>query len=159
MNKYVSRVTSSARGETFNPLIYPSLICTLVYGLGFTIFSWVDSVNSSSLHRAMTEVNPIIPPIWGSIAIATIVVGFTFLLFNVPPAGRISGLVGFMLWVFAGICWSITEAEFVVFAVAVPNLWFWIWQYLSLSRFKGEQERDAATMEAYDHGEYDVDKN
>lgn len=150
MNKYVSRITSSARGEAFNPLIYPSLICTLMYGLGFTVFSWVDSVNHSSLHTAMVEINPIIPAIWGSIAVVTIIIGFTFLLFNIPPAGRISGLVGFGLWLFASFCWWLTDGQFVVLAVALPNLWFWIWQYMSLSRFKREDKEDADTLDDYE---------
>lgn len=143
MNKYLSRITSSARGETFNPLMYPSLICTLVYGLGFTVFSWWDSVSHSSLYTAMVEINPNIPVIWGSLAVLTIIVGFTFLLFNIPPAGKVSGLFGFMLWVFAGFCWWLTDGQFVVFAVALPNLWFWIWQYLSLARFRREENEDA----------------
>lgn len=104
--------------------------------------SWWDSVAHSSLYTAMVEIDPVIPYVWGTIAIVTIIVGFTFLLFNIPPAGKVSGLAGFMLWVFAGFCWWLTAGEFVVFAVALPNIWFWIWQYLSLSRFKREEKAD-----------------
>ncbi len=144
MDKYWKRITKSARGETFNPLIYPSLIGTLVYGLGFTVFSWVDSIHASSLFIAMTSIHAVIPVIWGGIAVATIVVGVIFLLWNKPPAGKLSGLMGFMLWVFAGFCWYLTGAGFVTLAVAVPNIWFWIWQYLSLAAFRREEIEDAA---------------
>jgi hypothetical protein len=156
MNKYISRVTSSARGETFNPLIYPSLMTTLAYGLGFTAFAWLDSISTSSLFQAMTAVNPVIPVLWGAVAVLTIVVGFIFLLFNKPPAGKLSGLVGFMLWLFAGICWYMTGGEFLVFVLAIPNMWFWIWQYLSLARFR-QEEKDDAVAYYKEHGHVDPD--
>lgn len=83
--------------------------------------------------------------------------GLAFLLFDLPFAGRLSGLIGFMLWVFAGFCWWLTDGQFLVFAVALPNLWFWIWQYFSLSRFKTEDAEDIASMKDYDEGRYDDD--
>lgn len=89
----------------------------------------------------------------------TIIMGLTFLLFNVPPAGKVSGLVGFMLWLFAGFCWVLTGGWFVALAIAFPNIWFWIWQYLSLSKFKGQDKTDEATMRAYDAGLYDDELN
>lgn len=145
-NRFFLRLTASARGETFNPLIYPSLICTLIYGLGFTVFSWVDSIKASSLYQAMHKVDPATPVVWGLCAVVTIVLGMVFLLLDRPPIGKLSGLAGFMLWVFAAFCWWLTEAQFVVFAVALPNLWFWVWQYLSLSKFNKQDVFDA------DHG-------
>lgn len=155
MNKYLSRLTSSARGETFNPLIYPSLIATLVYGLGFTFFSWTDTVSHSSLFTAMISIHEFIPVVWGVVALLVIVVGFTFLLFNVPPAGKSSGIAGFMLWVFAGFCWILTGGWFVTLAVGLPNMWFWFWQYLSLSHFNREVDADRQSMIDYDDGGYD----
>jgi hypothetical protein len=154
MNKYISRVTSSARGETFNPLIYPALISTLIYGIGFTFFSWEGSIAHSSLFAAMTLISPIAPVIWGAIAILTIVVGFIFLLLNKPPAGKFSGLVGFMLWTFACACWILTGGTFL--AVGLPNLWFWMWQFLTLSRFRAEEKSDAIDYYA-EHGHVDRD--
>jgi hypothetical protein len=157
MNKYLSRVTSSARGETFNPLLWPFLFATLVYGLGFSVFHlWIGSINYSSLFLAMTSINPAIPVAWGVIATLTIVVGLTFLLFNIPPAGKASGLAGFMVWVFAGFCWALTGGWFLTLALAIPNMWFWIWQYLSLSVFRQEDATDAKTLKAYDDGLYDT---
>lgn len=156
MNKYLSRVTSSARGEAFNPLIWPSLFSTLVYGVGFMVLAHTDSIEQSSLYRAMSGIHSLAPLLWGMVAVATIVVGLTFLLFNIPPAGKVSGLVGFMVWVFAGLCWVLTGGLFLALAVAFPNIWFWIWQYLSLSRFKAEDKRDAKTLDAYEAGEYDA---
>jgi hypothetical protein len=157
MNKYLSRLTSSARNETFNPLIWPFLISTFVYGLGFSFFTHTEGVEKSSLYIAMNDINPYAPHIWGGIAVGTIVCGLTFLLFNIPPAGKLSGLVGFMLWVFAAFCWGLTGGWLLIGSIALSNLWFWFWQYLSLSVFRREDAADQATMEAYDAGEYDDD--
>jgi hypothetical protein len=154
-SKYASRVTSSARGEVFNPLLWPFLFTTLIYGLGFTSLAWIDSIHHSSLFIAMTSIHILIPFIWGIMAVGTIIVGITFLLFNVPPAGKASGLSGFMVWVFAGFCWGLTGGWFLALALAVPNMWFWIWQYLSLSHFGRQNEADDETMLRYDAGAYD----
>lgn len=157
MNKYLSRITSSQRGEVFNPLIWPFLVTTFAYGLGFTFFFGLEGVKQSSLFIAMASIAPAVPIIWGIVALITIIMGLTFLLFNIPPAGKVSGLIGFMLWVFAGFCWGLTGGWLLIFSLAVPNLWFWFWQYLSLSAFRHEESTDEETMESYDRGEYDDD--
>ena len=155
MNKYLSRITSSQRGEVFNPLMWPSFIATVSYGIGFTVFYGFDSVRKSSLFEAMTSIHEWVPFTWGLIAILTIIVGFTFLLFNIPPAGKASGLVGFMVWVFASFCWGLDGNYLLIFSVGIPNLWFWIWQYLSLSEFRREDAKDTKTMAIYNNGGYD----
>lgn len=159
MNKYLSRLTSSERGETFNPLTYPFLIATLAYGVGFSCFAWAAGVKASSLFTAMASIGAFIPYVWGALCVVVIIVGLTFLLFNIPPAGKVSGLAGFMLWVFAAFCWALTGGYLLLFAVALPNMWFWIWQYLSLSLFRREEAEDKATMRIYDRGGYDDKTN
>ncbi len=154
-NKYINRITSSARGEIFNPLLWPFLLSTFAYGIGFAS----TSGGGSSLFLAMHTINPSAPFIWGFIALLVIVGGLTFLLFNIPPFGKISGLVGFMLWSFAAACYIYTGSWLPLFSVAVPNMWFWIWQYLSLSQFRREDEIDAHTMDDYDSGGYDNVEN
>jgi hypothetical protein len=67
----------------------------------------------------------------------------------------VSGLVGFALWVFAAFCWGLTGGWLLIGSIALPNLWFWFWQYLSLSNFRREDEADKATMKSYDAGGYD----
>jgi hypothetical protein len=157
MKKYLSRLTKSARGETFNPLIWPSLLCTLTYGIGFTLLLNSPSIAKSSLHIAMESIGPLIPVIWGALAVGTIILGLTFLLFNIPPAGKFSGIAGFMLWTFAWFAWVLTGGWFIAMAVAFPNMWFWFWQYLSLSHFRREDKEDEKFMKAYHAGEYDDD--
>lgn len=142
MRKYWLLLTRSHRDELYNPLTYPFLISTLVYGIGFLFFSSTDDVGKSSLFVAMHSIAPAAPQLWGLVAVATIVLGLVFLLFNKPPYGRYSGLLGFMVWVFACFCWALTGAVLVAFAVGVPNLIFWFWQFLSLSRYHREDVED-----------------
>lgn len=159
MNKYLSRVTSSQRQENFNPLSWPFLAATFSYGIGFTVFAGTSGTQASSLWTAMTAIGPAIPFIWGVVCVLTILVGLTFLLFNIPPAGKISGLVGFTLWVFASVCYILTGGWLLLFSVALPNAFFWVWQYLSLALFRREDAEDIATMVAYEAGGYDDVEN
>lgn len=151
MKKYFKRITESARGEKFNPLIWPFFLTTFVYGLG-ALFT--DGAGSS-LVAAMLTLHPAAHFVWGAVAILTIICGLTFLLFDIPPFGKASGIVGFMLWVFGCWCYYFTASWVPLFAVAVPNMWFWAWQYLSLSIFRREDAEDARTMAHYDNGDYD----
>jgi hypothetical protein len=156
MNKYISRLTSSARGEVFNPLTWPFLLATFAYGVGFSIFyPYTDALGTSSAFTAMYNINPAFPQVWGIMAVLTIVLGITFLLFNIPPFGKVSGLVGFALWLFVAICYAINGDWLVMLSVSLPNMWFWIWQYLSLSLFRREDAEDKQTMADYDAGGYD----
>lgn len=147
-------MTSSARGEVFNPLLWPFLLSTLTYGVGFAF--GLGSADSS-LHMSLAGVWPLLPIVWGVAALAVIVGGITFLLFNLPPYGKLSGLVGFMLWLCGAIAYGLSGSWLLLLAVAVPNMWFWIWQYLSLSVFRGQEELDAKTMRVYNAGGYDDD--
>lgn len=154
-NKYFSRVTSSARGEKFNPLIWPFLISTFSYGIGFALLLPVtDIAGESSLYNSMEKIDPSAPVIWGILSLATILMGLTFLMFNIPPAGRISGLLGFMLWVFASLCYAFTGYWVALFAVSTPNMIFWLWQYFNLNHFHAEDVEDAATMQDFENGGY-----
>lgn len=160
MEKFVSRLTSSARGEVFNPLIWPALFTTTAYGLGLgVLFPLGLKIGDSSLYSAMTEIGPHLPLIWGITALVTIFTGIFFLLFNKPPMGKFSGLLGFMVWLFACFCFAMTDNYFVLAAVAFPNAWFWFWQYLSLSQFRKQDVVDNQTMEDYDEGLYDDENN
>lgn len=159
IHKYVSRLLSSDRGETYNVLSWPFIICMLSYGVGFVFFMGTTGVSQSTLFAAMVSFDPIIPLAWGIAAMLTIVIGGSYLLFRTPPFGRISGLTGFMVWVFAAFCWALTGGWLLFFAVAIPNMYFWIWQYFSLSNFNREDRLDKHTMDMYDAGQYDNEEH
>lgn len=156
MNKYISRLTSSSRGEPFNKLAWLFLLPTFFVGLALSVGipmglggiaeMMAASLNNTISHGAVT---------WGVIAMFNIVMGSTFLLFQFPPFGKASGLAGFMLWVWAGLSFAISELYLLVLIICLPQAVFWIWQYLALSRFRGEDKDDAATMKTYNTGGYD----
>lgn len=159
MNKYISRVTSSARGERFNPLTYPFFLATFLYGVIFVGFAWNEGVANFSLFSIMASIHVWVPYAWGIVAILTIIMGATFLMFDKPPAGKASGLIGFMIWLFAVLCWATAGSWLLAITVAGPNAYFWFWQYLSLSFFRREDAEDKVTMDAYNRGEYDDEEN
>lgn len=142
MNKYVERLTTSPRGEIFNPLTYPFFIATFFYGLGFLFLGGFTGVKESSLHAAMLALGGVVPPLWGAAALAAIALGVTFLLTKAKTIARLSAMVGFMVWLFAACCWLFTGGWLLVFTIAIPNIWFWVWQYFSLSTFQREAAED-----------------
>lgn len=154
---FLTRLTRSARGELYNFLIYPFLLSTLAYGVGFAIFKGTDAVNKSSLFDSMHSISPFLTDIWGWLAIAVIVVGVYVLVFDKPPVGRANCYVGFLLWFFAAVIYVLSGGWLTLFSVTVPNLMFWTWQYFSLSEFRRQDMVDSQTMKDYDAGGYDDD--
>lgn len=149
------RMTRSARGEFFNPLIYPFLIVTLAYGVGFTVFRKTEAVAASSLFEAMHSIDPVITLIWGVLAVAIILVGMYVLIFDKPPIGKLNCFIAWMLWFFAGVVYVLVGGWLTLFAVVVPSLYFWTWQYFSLAKFRAEDILDSDSMDEYDDGQYD----
>jgi hypothetical protein len=160
MNKYISRLTSSSRGEVFNKLAWLFLFPTFFVGLAFVVGIPLGLGGTS---QAMaTALNGLVPhgaTIWGSLAMANIILGTTFLLIRFPPFGKTAGLIGFMLWLWAGIAFAMEGLGLLTFVICIPQGLFWIWQYLALSRFKAEDALDKKTMEDYDSGGYDDELN
>lgn len=150
-----TRLTRSARGEFFNPLIYPFLLTTLAYGIGFSLFRFTEAVHESSLFLAMTTINPAIPVIWGTLAVIVIIVGLYVLVFDKPPIGKANCFVAWMLWLFAAIVYALTGGWLTLISVATPSLMFWTWQYFSLAKFRAQDVLDSDSMLAYDDGEFD----
>lgn len=150
MNKYMSRITSSARGETFNFLIWPFLLTTVSYGVGFALVYPFFESQASSLHGVMYDIAPWLPLVWGISCLVVIATGLIFLLFNRPPWGKFSGLLGFVLWSFAAACYGMAMNFVVLFAVAIPQSMFWGWQWINLRRLRDEDIEDEESMEDFD---------
>lgn len=150
-----TRLTRSARGELFNPLIYPFLLSTFAYGIGFTLFRNFTAVHESSLFMAMEAISPTLTLIWGVLAIAVIIVGIYVLVYDKPPIGKANCFIAWMLWLFACIVYIQTGGYLTLFSVSLCNLMFWTWQYFSLAKFRQQDVVDSDAMVAYDDGEYD----
>lgn len=154
-----TRATRSARGELFNPLIYPFLLTTFAYGVGFTLFGWTEAVKISLLYKAMMAVAPFMPIVWGALCIVVIVLGLYVIVFDKPPIGKANCMVAWLLWAYATMCFLLTGAWLTVFTVGLPSLFFWTWQYFRLSELRREDVLDGRTMERYDSGLYDDGDN
>jgi hypothetical protein len=115
-----------------NPLSYPFLIATAAYGIGFTVFAQTAAVHQSSLFMALSFLHPFLPYVWGAACLIAIVVAFVSLIKDHEPGAKTAGWIGFMTWLFAAICWIITGGFLTLFAIAIPNMWFWLWQYFNL---------------------------
>lgn len=150
-----TRVSRSARGELFNPLIYPFLLTTLSYGIGFVFFRWATAVQESSLFSSMTSIGQHVPLVWGILAISVIAVGLYVLVFDKPPIGKANCFVAWLLWLFAAIVYVMTGGWLTLFAVTIPSLFFWTWQYFSLVKFRQQDVLDSNSMDHYDDGQYD----
>lgn len=154
-----TRITRSARGELFNPLIYPFIVSTLGYGIGFVLFRSTNAVQASSLFAAMHAINPLLTVLWGALAITVIVVGLYVLVFDKPPIGKANCFVAWLLWLFAFIIYALSGGWLTLITVTFPNLFFWTWQYFSLAEFRRQDRLDSNTMYYYDGGLYDDELN
>lgn len=156
MNKYISRITSSNRGESFNVLSWLFLIPTFLCGVAMLIAEPLSLGGTVGLiFNSLNSAFPLSALGWGFIATMNITLGTLYLLFRFPPIGKTSGIIGFMLWLWAGFWFILSQMYFVALILALPQAVFWIWQYLTLSRFSSEESLDDATMARYNNGEYD----
>lgn len=134
----VRRFTHLDNNTKINFLIYPFFLATLSYGIGFLCFgSWAGWIAKSSLFTAMTAIHPWIPFIWGGGAIIAVVAAILFIgTRKFLSIGDTAALFGSLVWIFAAFCYALTGGYLLVFAVALPNLMFWIWYFFRLSGFR-----------------------
>lgn len=126
MNKYVNRV----RSKVLHALVWPFLAATIAYGIGFTAFNSASGVTASSLYHAMFSMHPALPVVWGAVALVAIILVMVYLALEVRWANKVSSLLGSMVWIFASFCYILTGGWLLLFAVSLPNLYFWVWEYL-----------------------------
>ena len=96
---------------------------TIAYGIGFILLEKTSlSLGTSSLYVTMLDIGHNVPVAWG---LACIIAGVLELL----GYDRIAAMVGFMAWMFAGICYGIVGNWFVLLALAGTNMAFWAWKF------------------------------
>lgn len=120
------------RASQLNPLAWPFLLATGVYAVAFTLLHATASVTKSSLHTAMLSLGAHTPWIWGLLMVLTLVLGLLYVTGRWDWAGRASSFLGAVGWIFAGICWLVTGGWILTIAIAVPNIYYWFYQYLDL---------------------------
>lgn len=138
MVKILRRFTHLDNNTKINVLIYPFLLATLSYGVGFLCFgAWAGWVTKSSLFTAMTAIHPWIPFIWGACGLVAVLMAILFIgTRKALGLGDTAALFGSLVWLFAAFCYALTGGYLLVFAVALPNLIFWIWYFFRLSSFR-----------------------
>jgi hypothetical protein len=129
---------------TVNPLFYPFLFATLIYGLGFTLFGWTSGVNTSSLYGALVAMHTFLPALWGSVAIlAAFLAFFAILTRRTHVVSASAAMSGVLLWLFAAITYLQGGYILVILTVALPNMFFWVYWYV---RLKWYQRQKAAGL-------------
>lgn len=117
-----------------NPLSWPFLIATFVYGVGFAfIFPTTGAVGTSSLHMAMTALGggPIICIIWGILSILVVLLTLYGIYNGKYKFAKRLTLLGATLWIFAGFGYIYDFNLVVLLSVALPNIWYWIWKFFN----------------------------
>lgn len=137
MTVWQKLVELDSSGTKVNPLIYPFLLTTFAYGLGFTAFVGSSSVNASNLYLALESLSVAFPLIWGACALTVVALAALVILRRrMHGFGHLTGLLGAAVWIFALIGYIIAGGWLFVFAIAIPNLLFWVWFYIRLAFFK-----------------------
>jgi hypothetical protein len=104
-----------------HPLALLFMLATLAYGIGFLILPYSDILGTSSLYVTMVGFGAHIAIVWGVASIISVVVTL---------AGyRIASLLGFMVWLFAAICYIMDGNWLVLVAITIPNMLYWLWQH------------------------------
>lgn len=130
----MSNLVNSINAKVLHTLVWPFLGATVAYGIGFTFFYHAHGVQASSLFHAMVGMHPSLPLVWGVAALAAIVLVLMYIAMDIAWANKVSSLLGAMVWVFASFCYILTGGWLLLFSVALPNLWFWVWEYLDTPR-------------------------
>lgn len=115
-----------------NPLVYPFVLATLAYGVGFTVFGGEAAVRASSLFDAMDSISPLLTHVWGIACIAVVVLVLFSILKSKNALGKTSCFAGALLWFFASFVYILVGGWLTLFSVAIPSLLFWAIQYHEL---------------------------
>lgn len=142
MVNYVKRFVYVDSTETrkVNPLFYPFLVSTFLYGLGFATLNWWSGVSSSSLFQAFFAIHPWLPIIWGVAAVLAATAALVLLLRRKGRFGELAAMFGFLVWLFALIIYAMNGFWLVMATVAAPNLYFWIYYYFKVKWYERQKD-------------------
>lgn len=137
MANYLRRLLFLDRQTRINPLLYPFLWATGIYGLGFAFLGHWSGVSSSSLYTAFALVHHWLPALWGFAAVLATILAIALMLTRYSGhLGHAAALLGFLVWVFAGCIYAINGYWLVMLTVAAPNIYFWAFYYLRVKWYE-----------------------
>lgn len=126
--------------QRINPLFYPFIIATFLYGFGFSLFNWWSGINKSSLYQAMYSTAASMPVIWGSMAALASIFAIILALYRRGGLlGEVAAMFVFLVWLYAA--WIYGEGGYwlVMLSVAGPNTYFWAWYYTRVKWWEREK--------------------
>lgn len=139
MTNYVKRlVYLDAEEKTkLNPLIWPFILGTFVYGLGFLAFGWTPGVGASSLYATLFDLHQWLPAVWGgSAALTGILAVYCILTRKVHIVSEATAMLGVLVWLFAGFCYLEAGAWLIALTVSAVYCYFWVFWYWRLAWYK-----------------------
>lgn len=141
MVNYVKRlIYVDEQKRAINPLFYPFLFATLIYGVGFLALGGWSGVNSSSLWTALHALHPWLPSLWGLGATLAALSATALLIFRKQEwLGEFAALFGFMIWIFAATVYAINGFWLVLLTVTIPNGYFWGYYYSRLKWYERQK--------------------
>ena len=139
------RYVDDKHKQAVNPLVYPFLFATIIYGLGFIASPILGTaVSTSSLFTAMGALHNFLPPLWGICALLAGTLGtYCLLTRHTKYISATASMLGVMVWLFATFIYIGNGFFLVTLTVATVNLYFWVWWYI---RLKWYQRRKAAGL-------------
>lgn len=142
MTSYWKRFVYVSKGsqQRVNPLIYPFLAATLLYGLGFFLLGDWTGVSTSSLFTAMSALHNFLPAVWGAMAALAGILGVATIVARKALLGEVPSLLGFSVWAFAAFVYILNSFWLVLLTVALPNLYFWVWWFFRIKWYDREKK-------------------
>ena len=128
------RATHKPDGTYINPLAHIFFYITFVFGMAFTFFGKTDTVREAVLYsESQRQFGEWSLSVWGVCAML-VSVWNTYIIIARKP-NSFGAMLGFALWLYAVLIYLSGDFYFQILVAAVPNLIFWGWWYIRLSRY------------------------
>jgi hypothetical protein len=136
MSDFIRHFTHITKTEKQNPLLYLFLLETLVWGVAFAFFSAASPVTDSFLHMlTVATFGSTFAFVWGIMAILAVLGSLAGIYLRRSWLGQAVSLTGFCIWLYATIMYISGGYMLHLFAVALPNLLFWLWWFFLIQGY------------------------
>lgn len=133
LQKYLARIAYLPNGAKFNFLAHIFMYVTFAFGFAYTFFGETDSVGASILYKTTSQdFGSLSLSVWGICAMLFSIGNLAVVVFRIFPLARWAAMLGFALWLFAGLVYLQDEFWFQLAVGAVPNMIFWTWYYINV---------------------------
>lgn len=111
------------------PIVF-MMLPVLFYGVGFTFFNHTGPVETSVLHKTMSEgIGSFYTYIWGAIMVGVIVAMITLTFVRERFLAKATCFVAFLAWCFAGMIYLQAGNWLLLGGIMAPNVLLWGWLY------------------------------